>query len=361
MDPAHSQAGLRPGKMMATFNTIDARKAARCDPVLTDFNLDILVCIASSLDLQSLGRLACVAQRFSSPIIISAGGAKDAAATAVAATRSVIGEAARLLVGLLPQQQQDWVPLTDYQHSSDPWMQILRDVERLRRPLVFSRRGSKVKVKGCEATAMDVPYAGRLVVCTTHTMRAGVHYAEVTLAHSGVEPDDEGIHDPHIFFGVSTPTVSVTSAPTTQGQFWGIESSMGLFVASYDNYEGEQIEVHSPFPGHAGFDFNMTVNGSGGELKLCKGDTIGLRVDMDRGNMTVYKNRRRLGVAFGSLQGAASMWGRSNSLCFAVGVFNNQYWTATITQHAPPSISAAELVKEEAEARTLNYDEVVIY
>jgi|EP01049_Picozoa_sp_SAG25_P007331 hypothetical protein len=34
---------------------------------------------------------------------------------------------------------------------------------------------------------------------------------------------------------------------------------------------------------------------------------------------------------------------------------------ATINQHAPPSISAAELAKEEAEARTLNYDEVVIY
>ena len=288
--------------------------------MLMDFNDQVLCSIAVCLDdVKPLGRLACVARRFNTPVFVQQG---------EVASLSVIDEAARVLVRRWPQAEQDKAPRAD-----EPWLRILAELHALAKPIRFTRfdatyirpRETWVGMPcdtmcGCEVVPESaMPACGRLAVCAGYRMRAGVHYAEVQLNMD------------HLFFGIaSAHNFPVNEVVMQTGEFWGIYTQDGNFVAAYDNYEGGVAEMGLTYPGMETFARN---------------DKLGLRVDVDRRTMTVYKNRRRLGVALRDLDMPMQ---NGKACCFAVGLFDG--WIQ-LELGPPPELSAEERAKEEEESR----------
>jgi hypothetical protein len=287
------------------------------------------VACALADDPKALLRLALVCKRYSAKSIAGARGG----AAAVAEMWSIVNEAARLSVQALPQDEQAKAP----RRGKEPWLGVLNELQALAAPLAFTHYDPRcVRVNDRDAVhnrcaeideeGRFIPSKGRLAVCSLYKMRAGVHYAEIVLS-------DEDIHCRLFGFSRCGGSGGSTSAGVFEhGVFYGIDPASGKISGSYDNYEGENVEVAVSFPGGEAFK---------------PGDTMGMRMDMDRGCVTVYKNSRRLGLAFIELNELF----HGEHLCFTVALFSSLSASVglEINLRTPPELSAEEHSKEAKE------------
>jgi hypothetical protein len=255
---------------------------------------------------------------------------------------SIVNEAARLSVQALPQDEQAKAP----RRGKEPWLGVLNELQALAAPLAFTHydprcvrvndRGAvhncyrEIDEEGVLSTLL-IPRNGRLAVCSSYKMRAGVHYAEIVLPLCMSHKDLRCR-----LFGFSrcggSSGGSASAGVFEDGVFYGIEPASGKISGSYDNYEGENVEVAVSFPGGEAFK---------------PGDTMGMRMDMDRGCVTVYKNSRRLGLAFIELNELF----HGEHLCFTVALFSSLGIPVglEINLLTPPELSAEEHGKEAKE------------
>ena len=103
---------------------------------------DIFVLIAAELDCRMLGRLACAAPRFWRASVA------DPAHKGASAPElwSVAEEGARRRLRAQSEQVRGWVSRS----AGDPWLRVLREVEKLQRPLHFTvhRQGIELSEHG---------------------------------------------------------------------------------------------------------------------------------------------------------------------------------------------------------------------
>ena len=238
---------------------------------------EIFVLVAAYLSVRDLGRLACVAKRFTAssmhdPTHTGAGSAEMWSPVEEGARRSLLNRDA---------DRQAWVPRRD----GDSWLRLARQLEVLSAPLIFDRAaiGHVVLSAGgarATKTSEDEDEFGdstgfRAASCgSACVLRAGVHFAQFTL--------------------VGERAVAM----------------VGIIRPDWDVEEGHSAEEE---PEHC-FYWSATGRRFGGSDEAAPaqwegmetatgGERIGMLLDMTSGTMTVYKNDRRLGVMATDLSG----------------------------------------------------------
>jgi hypothetical protein len=181
--------------------------------ILTIFNDDLLVAVASWLDAKSLGRLACTAKRFADrtadesgqPGVVTPqlerprkkGGTKAQRRTARVGEppvqlqlRSLVDVAVRIGV----QRQEPHVrAMSALPLTAASWLPVLASLEAFSRPLRFSLATGTIQVSGCRAkVAAAKVRAPGIAVCQAVVMRSGIHRAEFTICRNLSNPLSEG-------------------------------------------------------------------------------------------------------------------------------------------------------------------------
>ena len=189
------------------------------------------------------------------------------------------------------------------------WVGVLAELAALREPLAFTCLGAHAMARDGRLLTMRVPrtaeqsppcLGSRLACCFPPAMRAGLHYAEVTLVAS-----PEGHR--HLFGIVDARAAGKRNVHRCSAAwfFSGNDASLvrGLPVA----WEG----------------CDWTGAGDTRLFRAVQGDTIGLLLDLERDALSVLVNGRRLGVLVppGGL-GAGAVGGRRR-WCWAVFLGNH--------------------------------------
>jgi hypothetical protein len=266
---------------------------------------DTLLAIATSLTTAAdLLRLVLIsraaAQRFyfnttsysGSSVALGGGGVPSSNIVSAADTWSIVEEVARLWLSKCTEQERDWVP----RRGRESWLQLLREVELLRRAAVFRSSGRSIIVSAggavasvmaefwgnAEADERDYDTAGGGTSLSTVVMRAGRHYAQFTVA----DPEDST-------FGVMRPGW-VRNATPRRDEVYN--------VGGHCFYEAESGDG---WPSDA--ESNPVHDWEGAE-EASEGDRIGLLLDLDHGSMNVYKNDELLGVMCESGLGGEYCW-----------------------------------------------------
>ena len=176
--------------------------------------------------------------------------------------------------------------LTGY--AAEPWFtstskQIEISVDRSR------RTGTATKVKpGGDLLFDSIENKGAL--CSNWVMVSGRSYAELDIVKSEAGK---------VFFGVARPRTAADAETGLSNNEWGI--------VGHSNGQFCHVPLHRGVVGKGDPAAKHGVDWEGQE-SFGEGDTIGLLLDSDRGEMTVYKrernpadpftqHRRRLGVA----------------------------------------------------------------
>ena len=256
-------------------------KLASLDTVLDACADDTLLAIAVALPtVTDILRLAltsrAAAQRFlftttSYSSTTSPTGGSGTNGLAAAETWSIAEEAARQWLAECSEQERGWVP----RHDQESWLGLMREVELLRRAAVFSRFHGLVNVSegGARATTSidmvssddgsdddgsDDDGSERVIAMGTTVMRAGRHYAVFTLMEGAF-----------MSLGVVRPGADLAG------------SMLWFGACCYRTINGFCVGGN-----HAAWE---------GMQGAVVGDSIGLLLDLDQGNMTVYKNDEWLG------------------------------------------------------------------
>ena len=235
------------------------------------------------------------------------------------------------------------------------WLRALQAVEKLLRPLQFTRVGPNITLPAEHAPAYSLAckLAGEALddeedesgescaVCgdATAPMRHGVHYVEFTLRGLGEnqvegEPGDCAV-------GLVGAEFDPTARDDEEGYDWPPapawkEARAWMFEPICGELWHEQSPHYWPGQDNAG----------------CRvGDVVGLLLDLDAGTLAVYRNGTRLGVMVrGKQQGA---WGSLPSLEGPL------HWAVDIGHGAaitidgpkpPPVVTAADLEEDERQA-----------
>ena len=258
---------------------------------------DIFVLIAAELDACMLGRLACTAPRFWRASVADpahkGGGPPELWSVAEEGAR-------RRLVADAQSEQVLWRAA-----GGGAWLRALAaSLKSKLPPLKFERVHSMLRLsdREIEAKRRQVLLVGDTVTgatghyraaATKVVMRAGQHYAEFE-ALTGVGGGESGVS-----VGVIRPT-------------WDVEG--GVLPSRESGHAFYWLPGGHKFPGNEGWS---------GMEEACKGDTIGLLLDIDKGTLTVFKKAateqgmRRLGVMATGLSGefcwAVSLRGEKRS------------------------------------------------
>ena len=225
---------------------------------------------------------------------------------------SLVEEVARqFLANQLQPNDVERDALPRYNNGTSSWLPILNDLERLRRPLKFSKligpgiaySGSDSRVKG----PSDARYKYSTAM-SDYVMRRGVHFATFNLINVG-----------GISIGVARPLRDYFSV-NKEERFSMFDNRRfgGLRAQQTDEWVGDvhccQIECREGYMVWTNFQQVNTYTFWEGYEVFNLGDTVGLLVDLNRGTLTVYKDGRRLGVAKDGLAGEycffASLMGR---------------------------------------------------
>jgi hypothetical protein len=219
-------------------------------------------------------------------------------------TWSIVQEAARLWLIKCSDQERGWVPRCGLESR----LGRMREVELLRRPLVFGRWHAMMALSegGSRVTIRGDNHERCCVVASRAVMRAGRHYAQFTVLENWQESGA------WMSFGVIRPG-------------WDVEDGEDAFLVNghcfYNTWQG------SCFPGEYSWE--------GQDEADQKGDRVGLLLDLDQGSMTVYKNDERLGVMVSS--------GLSGEYCWGVELYNPGDSACIAAAAAPASPTAEEL------------------
>lgn len=197
--------------------------------------------------------------------------------TARAETWSIVQEAARRwLLTTCNDQERGWVPCRRLENQLD----LMREVELLRRPLVFGRSHAAIMLwDGGSRALKEAQYASVTwrAAASSVEMRAGRHYAQFTI-----------LQQSYYLFGVIRPD-------------WDVEGGACAYRVSghcfYSSGYGSGSHSSNGQPASNGHEWE------GQQCAKEVGDRIGLLLDLDEGSMTVYKNDQRLGVMARGLSG----------------------------------------------------------
>lgn len=117
-------------KKKRSFQGDEARATNAASAGILLLGDDVIVMIAAKLDIRTLGRLACAAQRFCRKTICD----PDNSGDGVPELWSVVEDGARRQTYLHTLQTQRWVSRC----RGGSWLCVLGDMERLMAPLQFS-------------------------------------------------------------------------------------------------------------------------------------------------------------------------------------------------------------------------------
>jgi hypothetical protein len=167
------------------------------NPPLLQLTDELFFSMSAFLDARSLGCLACSSGRFwrnrigLAPALIS----QTTRATPLLRPRSLVEESARLRVAAFSAEERDCVPRHTTvslgghaQFFELRWLEVLKELEILRAPRLFTRIGPRVSL--CEGGVVALRsgvtcHAGHRAAVCSSTMRAGRHYQEFALLGAG--------------------------------------------------------------------------------------------------------------------------------------------------------------------------------
>ena len=190
---------------------------------------------------------------------------------------SLADEAARQWLRGRSDIEHEWTP----RRGCESWMGLMNEVQRLRAPPRFGRvcRGIRVKVEaGGHVVIKNYTWAGdgnaTRTAASTVVMRAGRHFVQFHLR--------EGVTNAATTcLGVVRPSWNVETGYNAQYK------RGNCFIRCAD---GKVFPGYRDWPG-------MPM------MAFAAGDRIGLLLDLDRGEMIVYKNNTPLGIMAAELSG----------------------------------------------------------
>ena len=220
---------------------------------------------------------------------------------------SIVEEVARRWLNNCSEQERGWVP----RRGGESWLSLMREVELLRCPPVFTRAHPSYSVTQCGTLVklrVDNTDEHWRAAATAPVLRAGRHCAQFTVV------DGDSMH-----FGVIRPNWDVVEDADASGQ----DAAAVEGHCFYNSFTGFLLPGYRRWQNEAGADsVSHYAN---------KGDCIGLVLDLDQGSMDVYKNGMRLGVMVAG--------GLIGEYCWAVSLGSEQGDSARISPMALPSKS----------------------
>jgi hypothetical protein len=111
-------------------------------------------------------------------------------------------------------------------------------------------------------------------VCAAGGMSSGSHYAELTLVRA----------TRCYYVGLSSASLNVEAPSHKRHDFWGVDGQSGCLCHDKTRFE---------WPGMQAF---------------AVGDVVGMNLDCDRGELTLYKNGQRLGIVTSELPKEELFW-----------------------------------------------------
>ena len=235
-----------------------------------------LLQVAATLPSRDLAALALAARRFGARRPAASSGGAPAEPLALAE------EAARLRLLAEPADRRAQLPRDGV--PPQPWPALLRERERLDAPLRFTRIGPRVALRegASVATRGGVTcHAGhRAALCGGRRLRAGRHYAELTLVDGKTE-----------LFGLCPAAFDAATgeAAHSQGGVWLYHPRSGKFVhgrGAFPNVVGGWERPRGDLSWCALSD---------GPARAKDGDVIGLLADFAAESLTVFVNGQRQG------------------------------------------------------------------
>ena len=261
-----------------------AAAAGKC-PMLS-LSTELLISCLFKADGRTLGHLKCAAKSFD----------------------ELCEAAAEMHVCHLPAEQQQLAP----RRPNESWTKLLYDLDRLSDPIAFTKMASCYSRKHTALSSGGVystdEISASTIVTTTQPyqwcfaiagapMRAGVHYAEVTVTGTRDSPDAG------FMFGVGPKGMDVDKMPFAQSMpFWGLLSADGSChyqrggpqptVPEMWRWKGrrrksERTELPSR-PRASGYLGTM--------WPLVPGTALGLQLDFNQHTLTVYIDGDRRGI-----------------------------------------------------------------
>jgi hypothetical protein len=268
-------------------------------PCILEFGDEILAHIGSFLPAKYLGRLACVAPRFT-----VVGTAHPEEQPPPADERcSPVEEAARVALARLPQAEQDKVP----RRKGESWLKTLAESDSLRGPLLFTSAGYSVELPSDfsqqrafpavgSACANNWQYEGEMHMGTSvlaqcgERMRAGTHRCYFLMpsgagAHIRVGIVPAAAHKLHDENG------DESNEPFEGGCAWAADGTHSIWHAE----NGEPGKFHSWQSRALAFNnrswyYDYEEEGLDEYPVL---DLIGMELDMDTGFLGAFKNGKR--------------------------------------------------------------------
>jgi hypothetical protein len=243
--------------------------------LLENTNKDAILHIASYLDSIELVRLSLTCKRLG-----GSGSHND--------NKSLMEKAAHQIFNVAQVEEKNALP----KNEGESWISLYNELLLLRSPLEFDQLyGSEQSID--YTFQVNNSFTG---MCN-HTMRAGKHYAKYTkLVGEG------------LYIGVMRPLNSLDERsyewlnPFSDNNWMlhqvgnGQWSGSDIDACAYDNTDGECTWINW-------HEESMLVTEWEGMETSGNGDVIGLLLDLDEGNLSVYKNERRLGVMKDGLSG----------------------------------------------------------
>jgi hypothetical protein len=111
-------------------------------------------------------------------------------------------------------------------------------------------------------------------VCAAGGMSSGSHYAELTLVRA----------TRCYYGGVATASLDVEAPSHKRHDFWGVDGQSGCLCHDKMRFEWSGMQVYAA------------------------GDVVGMNLDCDRGELTLYKNGQRLGIMTSDLPKEELFW-----------------------------------------------------
>ena len=356
------------------------------DPtLLTDMEPDALLCILQSKDSltsRDLACLACAAKTFTPALI-------DEAAEALVGRHSRPERCPRR-EAFQEDHRADGTP--GEKRDGERWPSILRQLEQLSRPLAFTfTAGKKDAGEGREA-GPAAAYGS--MVCSDFPMRAGIHAASFTVnehtswgaigivrsqlmttSHDGGSAvRSAGFHGPvgdpaeYLAYRASLSdydrkiqqyeppapgedSPELLSVDTTE-IVWMCLGEDGWGWSS-DNAQGRGAEYSGGLlHGSMCSDGNTRHSASEwpGQQSWASGDVLGLRFDVDCGQLTAYKNGERLGQMHerGDIQ-LEGEWGSSEAFYFCADIGETDSYESVSIAWAEPTDAEEEAAAFDAQ------------
>eukprot|EP01047_Picozoa_sp_COSAG01_P067464 COSAG01_NODE_9534_length_2416_cov_25.170479_2_plen_443_part_00 len=267
-------------------------------PCILEFGDEILAHIGSFLPAKYLGRLACVAPRFT---VVDTARPEEQPPPAEERC-SPVEEAARVALARLPQAEQDKVP----RRKGESWLKTLAESESLRGPLLFTSAGYSVELPSDfsqqrtfpadgSACANNLQYEGEMHIGTSvlaqcgERMRAGTHRCYFLMPSGagasirvGIVPAAHKLHDEN---------GDESNEPFEGGCVWAADGTRSIWRAE----NGEPGKFHSWRSRALAFNnrswyYDYEEEGLDEYPVL---DLIGMELDMDTGFLCAFKNGKR--------------------------------------------------------------------